>query len=130
MATKSLGTTFTFNSIPVGTLSSISEISCESELIDVTTLDSPDGCRQFMQGVKSAGDIKLSGFHVKNEEGQATLRAAFDSGVAGVCRIAFPDGVTATFTALVKAHALGAAQVDSAIQFSCTLRSVSKVVIS
>lgn len=130
MATKSLGTTFTFNSIPVGTLSSISEIACESEMIDVTTLDSPDGCRQFMQGVKSAGDIKLSGFHVKNEEGQTALRTAFDSGNAGVCCITFPDGVTATFSALVKAHALGAAQVDGAIQFTCTLCSVSKVVIA
>lgn len=130
MATKSLGTTFTFNSTPVGTLSSISEISCDSELIDITTLDAPDGCRNYMQGAKDAGEIRLTGFHTKNEAGQLALRAAYDTGAAGTCCIAFPDGVTATFPAIVKAHALGAAQVDSAIQFSCTLRAVGKVVFS
>ena len=46
MATKSLGTTFTFNNTPVGTLSAISEMTCDSEMIDVTTLASPDGCRE------------------------------------------------------------------------------------
>ena len=69
MATKSLGTTFTFNATPVGTLSAISEITCDSELIDITTLESPDGCRQFMQGVRDAGEIRLTGFHVKGEAG-------------------------------------------------------------
>lgn len=130
MATKSLGTTFHFNNTLVGTLSAISEITCDSELIDVTTLDSPDGCRQFMQGAKDAGEIRLSGFHVKDEAGQIALRAAYDTGAAGTCCITFPDGVKATFPALVKSHTLGAAQVDSAIAFSCVLRAAGKVVFS
>lgn len=128
MATKSLGTTFTFNATPVGTLSAISEITCDSELIDITTLESPDGCRQFMQGVRDAGEIRLTGFHVKGEAGQLALRSAYDTGAAGICCITFPDGVKATFPALVKSHALGAAQVDSAIAFTCVLRAVGKVV--
>lgn len=130
MATKSLGTAFTFNDTPVGTLSAISEITCDSELIDVTTLSSPDGCRQFIQGVKDAGEIRLSGFHVREEAGQLALRSAYDSGVAGNCCITFPDGVQAAFPALVKSHTLGAAQVDSAIAFTCVLRAVGKVVFS
>lgn len=128
MATKSLGTTFTFNDTLVGTLSSISEINCESEMIDVTTLDSPDGCRQFIPGAKDPGEIRLSGFHVKGEAGQNALRAAYDSESSGTACITFPDGTKATFPALVKAHALGAAQVDGAIQFTCVLRANGKVV--
>lgn len=130
MATKSLGTTFTFNNILVGTLSAISEITCDSEMIDVTTLDSPDGCRQFIPGVKDAGEIRLTGFHVKGESGQNALRAAYDSGNAATACITFPDGTQAVFPALVKSHALGAAQVDGAIQFTCVLRASGKVVIS
>ena len=43
MATKSLGTTFTFtpaggSAAKIGQLSAISELNCDSELIDVTTL--------------------------------------------------------------------------------------------
>lgn len=130
MATKSLGTTFTFNGTAVGTLSSISEITCDSEMIDITTLDSPGGCRQFMQGAKDAGEIRLTGFHAKGEAGQIALRASYDSGEAGDCCITFPDGAKAAFPALVKSHALGAAQVDSAIAFTCVLRAVGQVTFS
>lgn len=130
MATKSLGTTFSFNDVPVGTLSSVSEIACDSEMIDVTTLSSPDGCRQFIQGAKDAGEIRLTGFHLKDEAGQLALRSAYDGGSAGACCITFPDGVQAAFPALVKSYALGAAQVDSAIAFTCVLRAVGKVVFS
>ena len=128
MATKSLGTTLTFNGVPVGTLSSISEISCDSELIDVTTLQSKDGCKEFIQGAKDAGEIKLSGFHVKDEAGQCALREAYDTGSAGTVLVTFPDGATVTFPALVKSHALGAAQVDGAIAFTCVLRAVGQVI--
>ena len=130
MATKSLGTTLSFNTIPVGTLSSISEISCDSELIDVTTLCSKDGCKEFIQGAKDAGEIKLSGFHVKDEAGQTALRDAYNAGEPGTAVIAFPDGMTVTFPALVKSHAIGAAQVDGAIAFSCVLRAVGQVIFS
>ena len=130
MATKSLGTTFTFNNTPVGTLSAISEMTCDSEMIDVTTLASPDGCREYMQGAKDCGEIRLTGFHTHNEAGQAALLAAYDEGALGNCCITFPDGAKATFRALVKSHALGAAQVDSAIQFVCVLRVSGKVVFS
>ena len=130
MATKSLGTTFTFNNTPVGTLSAISEMTCDSEMIDVTTLASPDGCREYMQGAKDCGEIRLTGFHTHNEAGQAPQCAAKDEGALGNCCITFPDGAKATFRALVKSHALGAAQVDSAIQFVCVLRVSGKVVFS
>ena len=33
MATKSLGTTFTFNNTPVGTLSAISEMTCAGSVL-------------------------------------------------------------------------------------------------
>ena len=128
MATKSLGTTLTFNDIPVGTLSSISEINCDSELIDVTTLSSKDGCKEFIQGAKDAGEIKLGGFHVREEAGQMALREAYNAGEPGTAVITFPDGMTVAFPALVKSHALGAAQVDGAIAFSCVLRAVGQVV--
>lgn len=49
MATKSLGTTFTFtpaggSAAKIGQLSAISELNCDSELIDVTTLSEQSGC--------------------------------------------------------------------------------------
>ena len=64
MATKSLGTTFTFtpaggSAAKIGQLSAISELNCDSELIDVTTLSEQSGCRRFIQGARDAGEILL-----------------------------------------------------------------------
>ena len=122
MATKSLGTTFTFtpaggSAAKIGQLSAISELNCDSELIDVTTLSEKSGCRRFIQGARDA-----TGFHLKTDAGQAALRAAYESGKAGTARIDFPDGAAYTFPALVKSCSLGAAQVDGAIGFGCVLR--------
>jgi len=126
MATKGIGTTFTFTpaggtAVTVGKLSSISELQCDSEMIDVTTLDEASGCRRFIQGARDAGELRLTGFHADNA-GQTALRAAYQSGQEGTAAIAFPDGTTASFPALVKSVALGAAQVDGAIGFGCVLR--------
>ena len=128
MATKGIGTTFTFTpaggqATPVGTLSAIRELTCDSALIDVTTLADTDGCRRFIQGMRDAGELRLTGFHMRNDAGQQALRAAYQSGQAGTARIAFPDGLTATFPAIVKSVSLGAAQVDGAIGFSCVLHA-------
>lgn len=128
MATKSLGTVFFLNDAVVGKLSSISEITCDSEMIDVTTLS--DDCRRYMQGAKDAGEIRLTGFHEKNDAGQHALRALYESGEEAQACITFPDGMTASFPALVKSHALGAAQVDGAIGFVCVLRATGKVVVA
>ena len=128
MATKSLGTLFSLNDTVVGFLSSISEMTCNSDMIDITTLE--DDCRRYMQGAKDAGEIRLTGFHEKDNAGQNALRALYESGETAQARITFPDGMTASFPALVKSHALGAAQVDGAIGFVCVLRATGKVVVA
>lgn len=135
MATKSLGTTFTFtpsggSAAAVGKLSSISEIVCDSDMIDVTTLDAPGGCRAFMQGARDAGEITLAGYHLKTDAGQAALRAAYLTGEAGTALITFPDGASVSFPAVVKACALGAAQVDGAVGFRCVLRAVGQATVT
>ena len=88
----------------------------------MTTLSEQSGCRRFIQGARDAGEIRLTGFHLKTDAGQAALRAAYESGKAGTARIDFPDGAAYTFPALVKSCSLGAAQVDGAIGFGCVLR--------
>ena len=88
MATKSLGTTFTFtpaggSAAKIGQLSAISEMNCDSELIDVTTLSEQSGCRRFIQGARDAGEIRLTGFHLKTDAGQSRGRMAAGRRKAG-----------------------------------------------
>lgn len=135
MATASKGTTLKFTpaggeAVLVGRLTSIGEITADSAEIDVTTLDSPEGYREFMQGWRDAGLLEISGFHAKGEPGQEALRAAYESGAAGQTVITFTDGCSVSFSAFVKSHSLGAAAVDGAIGFGATLRITGPLTVS
>lgn len=132
MATSAYGTVFKFtpqggSQVAVGKLTSIGKVSPEAEEIDVTTLDSPGGYREYVQGYKDAGSVSLEGFHDRGDEGQEVLVAAFDSGKAGDCVIEFSGGAKATFKAYVKSYTLGSAEVDGAVGFGAQLRITGKV---
>ena len=127
MPTKTMGTVFSLTPeggerTQIGYLTSIGEIACDSEMIDVTTLDRQDGCRVYMQGVRDAGEMRLTGFHRKDEGGQALVRTLYNSGKEAAARIDFADGTAFEFPVLIKGWSLGASQVDGAVSFACTLR--------
>jgi len=127
MATTSQGTILKFMPkdgewVNVGRLASIGEIAPEAEEVDVTTLDSPDGYREYIQGYRDAGELEVNGYHDRADGGQKALRNAFDSGEAGSVEIDFPDGTKVSFDAFVKSHTIGAAEVDGAVGFGAVLR--------
>lgn len=127
MATRAQGTVFRFNDTVVGKLSSVGEIAPASEAVDVTTLDSTGGYREFLQGYRDSGEVEISGFHEKGDAGQTALRAAFDSGEAGSAQVEFPDGTLVSFRAFVKSCSMGAAEVDGAVGFGAVLRITGAV---
>lgn len=134
MPQKAMGTTLSCQQgnqqVTIGKLRAISEIRADSEAVDVTTLDAADGCRAYCQGLKDMGEVTLTGFHEKNETGQALLRTLYQSGAVAAFTVTFPDGVKAAFSAFVKSHALGAAEVDAAVGFSAVLRLTGGVSVS
>ena len=133
--TKALGTTLSFappggQKTAIGRLSSIGEINPDSEELDVTTLDSAGGYREYLQGFKDSGELEVSGFHDAGDAGQAALRAAFASGAVGAAEIAFPDGTKVGFSGYVKAHTIGAAEVDGAVGFGAVFRISGPVTVT
>ena len=126
MPNKAMGTCISCHyeekDIAIGRLRAIGEIRGDSEAVDVTCLDAENGYRSYVQGLKDMGEVTLEGFYEKAEEGQALLRALFESGAIVPFTVSFPDGSGAVFSAFVKSHGLGAAQVDGVIGFSAVLR--------
>lgn len=127
MAINSFGTVFYFTpeggvKTAVGSVAAIGEIACDSEEIDVTTLDSEGGFREYIQGYRDAGVVKIEGYHDAGDAGQAAVREAYGTGKAGDVVVAFPDGSEARFSGYVKGYTLGAAKVDGAVGFSAAIR--------
>lgn len=129
MATKALGTVLKYGQTVVGKLTSVGEIAPDSEELDVTTLDSEGGYREYLQGFRDSGEVEVEGFHEKGDAGQTALRAAYASGTAGAVEVDFPDGTKVTFNAFVKGYTLGAAEVDGAVGFGATLRITGGVTV-
>ena len=129
MATKAHGTILKFNQVAVGKLTGVGEIAPDSEELDVTTLDSDGGYREYLQGFRDSGEVELSGFHEKGDAGQAALREAYESGEEGAVEVDFPDGTVVTFSAFVKSHTIGAAEVDGAVGFGAVLRLSGPVTV-
>lgn len=134
MPQKAMGTTLSCTvdgqTKLIGCLRSIGEIKADSDVIDVTTLDAPDGYKTYMQGYKDLGEMTAEGFFDAANAGQAALRALYQSGSAVPFTVSFPDGSAAAFTAFVKSISLGAASVDGAVGFSATLRLTGGVTVS
>jgi len=67
MKIRALGTKFNIGKgptpapVPVGNLSSIGGLELSADTIDVTTLDSTGGYREFIAGFKDAGEVALEG---------------------------------------------------------------------
>lgn len=127
-AERNLGTTLTktksgveSTDLVVADLTSIGEIGVESEEIDVTTLDSTGGFREFIAGSKDAGEVAISGI-IKSESAMETLLALANSQEVEEWTVETDSGSTWVFDAFVKSFKEGEASVDGVRTFSMTLR--------
>ena len=132
---NSQGTTLKFTpeggtQVTVGKLTSVGEIQPEAEEIDITTLDSEGGYREFMQGFRDSGEVELSGYHDAQDAGQKALREAFTAGKSGAFIVSFPDGTDVAFSGFIKSHTIGAAEVDGAVGFGAVVRVSGPVVVT
>lgn len=128
MAKHALGTTFKIGTNAVAELIEIGGVDMSADTIDVTTLSSTDGYRQFVQGLKDAGEVSLSGFFKPDDtNGQAELLDLFDSGDVTAMSIVFPTslGYTWSFSAIVTGYVTGAA-LEDAVTFEATLKISGK----
>ena len=134
-ATRAQGTTLKFTpaggtQVVVGKLTSVGEIAPEAEEVDITTLESTGGYREYMQGFRDSGELEITGFHDADDAGQSALRTAFASGASGAFEVKFPDDTAVTFSGFIKSHTIGSAEVDGAIGFGAMIRISGAVTVT
>lgn len=99
MAFRGLGTALkigTGSEVAVAGLTEIGGLELSADTIDVTSLDSQGGYREFIAGFKDAGEVSLSGFfNGETGKGQKELYDLFESGEASDFTIEFPPATKA-----------------------------------
>lgn len=126
-AKAALGTKLKIGTNSIVDLTSIGGLELSADTIDVTTLDS-DGYREFIQGIKDAGEISISGFfNPADTTGQRALYDAFDGGTTLTFSIVFPAALGAewSFSGIVTGFSTGA-ELEDAISFEGTIKVSGK----
>lgn len=123
MAVAAMGTKLKIGTASVAELTEISGLDISADTIETTTLDS-GGWRTFVQGVKDAGEVSLSGyFNPDDTDGQKALVDAFNAGTVLALTIDFPVALGAkwTFSGIVTQITTGASMEDS-ISFEANVK--------
>lgn len=102
-------------------LQSIGEQATEAEEIDVTTLDSPNGAKEFIQGAKDAGSIEIVANNCGDGQVEA-LKSVFGSGTKRSWIETYPNGATLEFDAYIASFNFGEATTDGLMTISLSLR--------
>lgn len=126
MAERALGTTLTVDGTAVAGLTSIGGLEQSADTIDVTTLDSDGGYREFITGFKDAGEVSLEGYlNSVPGKGQKELHDLFESGDEGAFVIDFPEGSSWSFIGVVTGFGTSA-DLEDPLGFSCTIKVSGK----
>jgi predicted secreted protein len=126
MAKRALGTKLkigTTSPVAVAGLTSIGGLELSADTIDVTTLDSDGGYREFIAGFKDAGEVSLEGYFVPEEtKGQKELYTLFESGATSEFTIEFPNSLAKwEFDGIVTGFSTGA-DLEDPLSFSATIK--------
>lgn len=126
--TLTMGTTLTLkkksgegNDTIMKSLTSIGEITGEREEIDVTTLDSPNGAKEYISGAVDWGTQDIEGM-VDDDTQMAKLRQIFDAKEVRTWEVKTPANMKQTYTAFIQALTYGEKTIEGVDTFSMTLR--------
>lgn len=125
-AENSIGTTLTIGVTPVGKLTKIGSPEMTKGEIDVTTLESTGGYKEFISDFRDGGNLTFEGFAV-SDAGQDALKTNFDADTNETFTITLPNGTTITLEGYVSKYKKGDAAVGQGLTFSGEIR-VSGVV--
>lgn len=125
-AERALGTKILINSNIIAGLTSISGLDLTADTLDVTTLSSNGGYREFIGGFKDGGEVSISGyFEPGDADGQAAFYDAFEAGGAIPFNIIFPQGASWNFNGVVTGFSTGA-ELEDIVSFEGTIKVSGK----
>jgi predicted secreted protein len=127
-AQKSMGTKLYLVGTPdvqIADLTSIGEFGIESEEIETTTLDSTGGFREFIAGLKDAGEIALAGI-TKSQANLGDLLDLADTQTVESWKVTWEDGSLWEFDGFVKMLKEGESTIDGVRNFTAAIRISGK----
>lgn len=122
-ALSGVGVSFSIGGVAIAEITSLECPTLEAEPIEVTSLDSAGGYREYINGFKDSGEVKIEGNFYPGDAGQAALKTAFENRTLSEFLITFPTAMAATwdFDGTVIEYSVSA-EADEAISFECKIK--------
>jgi predicted secreted protein len=95
------GSDFKRGAASVGEVLSIGAPSLSRDVVDATHMKSPEGWREFIAGLKDAGEVSVEIQSKPSTAGYQAMVADFDNDAAESYSIEFPDGSSWSFSAFI-----------------------------
>lgn len=129
-ATAGAGTAITWNGKYIGDVTEIGDLDTSADDIEVTDHESPDGYKEYIQGLKDGGELEVSGNFYPTNTGQSALISDINGGTIRTAVITLPGSVgTWIFDAYVKGFTTST-PIDGQVQFTATLKVTGKPVFA
>ncbi|TFE30835.1 histidine kinase [Cohnella luojiensis] len=131
-AKRSVGTKIKIGLNFIAGLTSIGAPEKTADTLDITTLDSDGGYREFIGGFKDGGEVSISGYFDPSDLGQTALDTAFEAGDATSFEIIFPSdlGASWVFNGVVTSYSGGNAELEEIVAFEATIKVSGKPVLA
>jgi predicted secreted protein len=129
---RGIGTTIAKGATTIGVLTSIKPPEKSADTVESTTLDSSDGYKTFVQGMKDGGEVSVTGYFDVTDAGQLALDTAFEAGSEDAYTITFPSSMgspTVSFNAIVTKFMPGEANLEDLVGFEVTFKITGKPTI-
>jgi hypothetical protein len=131
-AKSAFGVTLTRDEHLIAEITNFPDVKMDSGEIDVTSHDSDNGFKEYLQGLRDGGSVPIEGnFRPDDTDGQIGLETDYLLGTLQSFVITFPSAfaTTWTFTAFVKDFGLTGGQ-EKQGGFAATLRISGKPVLA
>lgn len=119
----STGSTLKIGALTVAKLTTIDPPEMSKEEVDVTTLDSTGGYREFIPGFRDGGLLNIEGLVILGDAGQDGLKDNYDGDDLESFTITLANGESVTFDGYVSKYKRGSATVNEAIKFTAEIRA-------
>lgn len=126
---RGIGATLTVGATNIGTVTKLGSPQMKRTSIDVTTLSSPNGFKEFIAGIADPGKFSIDGFFDTADSGQNLLYSKYVSGAIDTYALTFPSLVGASWTAtcFIDELQLGVeADTTKALEFKASLQVIGQ----
>lgn len=122
MATAAMNTIIKIGTNAIAELTSVSGMELSADTLETTAFGS-GGTRTFIQGLKDAGEVSVSGFFAPGDAGQNAIYEAYKSGALVNFSIIFPAelGAEWDFSGIVTGITTGA-ELEDLVSFEATIK--------